>query len=66
MATTLKQKIAQLDPDHRAEIAAEFERSLADYWKYYPRYWSTGTYMERIFRIRGSKPLLIDMPSFST
>ncbi len=31
MATTLKQKIAQRDPGHQAEIAAEFERSLAEY-----------------------------------
>ncbi len=31
MATTLKEKIAQLDPDHQAEIAAEFERSHAEY-----------------------------------
>lgn len=31
MATTLKEKIAQLDPDHQAEIAAEFERLRAEY-----------------------------------
>ncbi len=31
MATTLKRKIARLDPDHQAEIAAEFERSRAEY-----------------------------------
>ncbi len=31
MATTLTQKIAQLDPDHQAEIAAEFERLRAEY-----------------------------------
>ena len=31
MATTLTEKIAQLDPDHQAEIAAEFERLRAEY-----------------------------------
>ena len=31
MATTLKEKIARLDPDHQAEIAAEFERLRAEY-----------------------------------
>ena len=31
MATTLKEKIAQLDPDHQAEIAADFERLRAEY-----------------------------------
>lgn len=31
MATTLNEKIARLDPDHRAEIAAEFERLRTEY-----------------------------------
>ena len=31
MATTLNEKIAQLDPDHQAEIAAEFERLRDEY-----------------------------------
>ena len=31
MATTLKEKIAQLDAGHRAEIAAEFERLRDEY-----------------------------------
>lgn len=31
MGTTLNDKIAQLDPDHQAEIAAEAERLRAEY-----------------------------------
>ena len=31
MATTLKEKIAQLDPDHQAEIAAEFKHLRTEY-----------------------------------